>query len=180
MTPLSFSSDTLSVTPLKKNRMKNTTPSPVIFPLTEVHSKLNLQCVVWKKDATLCGSIFFPCGQTGWIQAGPHYNTIINICVDVSTPREQQGRKYKTCRSAGWCTTCRTWCLWPDLPLFLLKGVSFHVFFIVKARSPMAQRSPWGLRPSCLSDAAASQKRGKYFLHMRPLHGKWQRKKWPS
>lgn len=161
---------------INKNLMRNTTPSPVIFPLTAVHSKWNLKCVVWKKDATLCGSIFFLCGQTGWIQAGPHYNTIINICVDVSTPREQRGRKYKTCRSAGWCTTCRTWCLWPEMPLFLLKGLSFPVLFIVKARSPMAQRSPWGLRPSRLSDAAASQKRGKYFLHA-ALHGKWQRKK---
>lgn len=71
VTPLSFSSDTLFVTPLKKKKkklMRNTSPSPVIFPLTEERSKLafeNLQCVVWKKEAAFCGSIFSLCGQTG-------------------------------------------------------------------------------------------------------------------
>lgn len=43
----------------------------------------------------------------------------------------------------------------------------------------MAPHSMWGLRLSRLSDAAASQQRGKYSLHV-ALHGKWQWKKWPS
>lgn len=153
-----------------------TTPSPVIFPLTVVHFKLNLQCVVWKKEATFCGSIFFPL-RPNWLNSSrstlQHYHQYLRRCANATwatMPQIQNIPKRRLMYNSQ-----------NLMPLAWNAPFSFErsvvpCFLYCKSTQPMAQRSPWGLRPSCLSDAAASQKRGKYFLHA-ALHGKWQRKK---